>query len=208
MINKNKLVYNWGINDSPYNVYKYVNMQGKTQRVWCCPYYMKWRNMLNRCFSAKYQKRQPTYQGCTISDDWRHFSNFIEWVDKQPNRNWVDCQLDKDFLSLGNKHYSPNTVVFIHRKVNSFITDSRSIRGNCMIGVSLSGKNRDYYKSECSNPFTGKGEYLGVFPTELEAHKTWQARKHEHACQLADLQDDPRVEKVLRERYAQDKDWS
>lgn len=49
---------------------------------------------------------------------------------------------------------------------------------------------------------------MGVFPTELEAHLTWQARKHELSCMLADLQTDERIATVLRERYAPDKDWT
>ena len=37
--------------------------------------------------------------------------------------------------------------------------------------------------------------------SEYEAHEAWKARKHEHACKLADIQSDVRVAKVLRTRY-------
>jgi hypothetical protein len=47
-----------------------------------------------------------------------------------------------------------------------------------------------------------------MFPTELEAHKAWQARKHELACMLADLQTDDRIASRLREMYAPDKNWT
>jgi hypothetical protein len=53
-----------------------------------------------------------------------------------------------------------------------------------------------------------KSRHIGYFKTELEAHKAWQARKHEYALQLADLQSDERVAEVLRTKYAPDKDWT
>jgi hypothetical protein len=64
------------------------------------------------------------------------------------------------------------------------------------------------FKGSCGNPFTGEGTYLGYFTDELACHKAWQAKKHEYACQLAELQEDPRVAQALRERYAPDKDWT
>jgi hypothetical protein len=120
----------------------------------------------------------------------------------------VNCQPDKDFLVQGNKHYSPETVVFIPKKVNLFITDSGKVRGDYMIGVSyLPNKKINPYHARCSNPFSGS-RYIGVHPTELEAHLAWQAKKHEYACMLADEQEDERIASRLREMYAPDKDLS
>lgn len=83
------------------------------------------------------------------------------------------------------------------------------IEGGLMIGVSnQKDTNINPFRSECSNPFTRKRDYLGLFPTELEAHKAWQAKKHEHALRLADLQADERVAKRLTEMYSPDKDLS
>jgi hypothetical protein len=42
---------------------------------------------------------------------------------------------------------------------------------------------------------------LGAFKTVEEANKAFLKEKHRFACMLADLQDDPRVAKALRERY-------
>ena len=64
------------------------------------------------------------------------------------------------------------------------------------------------YRAYCNNPFKDKKLHLGSFITELEAHKAWQAKKHEYALQLADLQEDPRVADALRQRYAPYKDWT
>lgn len=185
-------------------------MNGKQKKVWVCPYYNKWKSILARCFNSKTQERQPTYKGCTVAEEWKYLSNFIKWVDSQPNKDWKECELDKDFLIQGNKHYSPETVVFVHKSVNLFLTDNGKVRGDCMIGVCYcpnKSKKNPYYTS-CSNPFTGKQEYISMFPTEIEAHLAWQARKHQLACLLADLQEDERISKALRDRYAPDKDWT
>lgn len=202
-------VYGWGINDVNYNVTKIDVLNNKPENFWMCPYYRKWVGVLKRCFDLKMHRRLPTYKDCTTCEDWRYFSNFIKWVDSQPNRNWEGCELDKDLLIEGNKHYSPETAVFIANTVNGFIIDSGN-RGDCLLGV-LYRPNKSSinpYYAQCSNPFTGKRGHLGVFPTELEAHKAWQTKKHEYACALADLQDDLRVADALRQRYSPDKDWT
>lgn len=204
-----KLVCGWGINDVDYTVINRSETVGGKKKIKYCPYYSRWLGMITRCFNPKCHKRQPTYKDCTICEDWKYFSNFIKWVDEQPNKDWINCQPDKDLLVQGNKHYSPETVVFVSKRVNSFITDRNKHRGQYMLGVSYKPKlNVKPYQAKCNDLFTGGQGYLGIFPTELEAHKAWQAKKHEHACKLADLQEDGRVAKALRERYAPDKDWT
>jgi uncharacterized CHY-type Zn-finger protein len=202
-----KLLFGVGYNDVGYSVYKSRMVDGKQINIWVCPYYQKWVKVLERCYSLEFHKRNPRYVGCYVCDDWLTFSNFIRWVDSQPNKNWINCEPDKDLLIVGNKIYSEDTCVFVTRQVNQFTKDSAGKRGSYMIGVKIN-KEGNKYISDCSDPFLCKQEYLGRFKTELEAHKAWQAKKHEHACQLADLQEDPRVAKALRERYAPDKDWT
>lgn len=208
MRKKNKLVYGWGINDVNYEVYGYELVNGKRKRVWICPYYAKWKKILERCFCLKRQAKQPTYRGCTVSEKWKYLSNFIKWVDSQPNKDWQNCEPDKDILLEGNKHYSPETVVFVSRKVNGFIKDCGKSRGKYMIGVDDSNKKSKPYRSRCCNPFTGEKDYLGIYETEIQAHKAWQDYKHKLSCQLAEEQSDPRVAKALREKYALYKDFT
>lgn len=205
---KNKLICGWGINDVCYitNIKYYEN--GKQTYISTCPYYEDWKEMIRRCFSSKFKEKQPAYKDCTIHEDWKCLSNFIKWVDSQPNKDWKNCSLDKDILVEGNKHYSPETCVYIGRKLNSFVTDSRKNRGKLMIGVFSCMSNKNPYRSECCNPLTRKREYLGVFSTELEAHLAWKAKKHEHAMRLADMQSDERVAKRLREMYTPTSEWT
>lgn len=207
---RRKSLQGWGICDVPYTVHVYEKVDGKNKPVWICPYYRKWSGIIKRVLSEDELKKYPSYSGCTISESWKNLSEFIKWVDSQPNKDWQNCHLDKDLLVIGNKHYGPETCVFITPAVNGFIIDCKATRGDYLLGTTYRPE-RGIYQAKCSNAFNLNREhnrYLGAFPTELEAHKAWQAKKHEYACQLADLQDDPRVADALRQRYAPDKDWT
>ena len=197
-----RLVCGWGINDADYDVCKYEMISGKRKQVWVCQYYQDWKSILSRCHYINFQENNPTYKDCTVCEEWKYLSNFIKWVDSQPNRDWRNCNPDKDFLIKGNKHYSPDTVVYIRPNINTFITDNDRSRGDLMIGVSFSlDKNKNPYRANCRNPFASKQEHLGYFPDELLAHLAWKAKKHEHACRFAEMQDDSRVAEALRTRY-------
>lgn len=197
-----KLVHGVGINDADYVVQKFETIieNGKRNRklIWICPFYQAWINMLNRCYSIKFQDKRPTYRGCSVSEEWLTFSVFKNWMEKQ---DWQDKQLDKDLLFDGNKVYSPETCVFVTRTVNSFTTDSGAARGEWLIGVYWN-KGANKFMSMCSNPFTKKQEYLGLFECEQEAHQAWLKRKLELAKELAAIQPYPRVAEALINRYS------
>ena len=196
-----KLVYGVGVNDAGYVVKKWetIKVNGKQKRklVWVCPYYRAWTSMLERCYYSKYQERCPTYKGCSVSEEWLRFSNFKRWMESQ---DWECKQLDKDLLFAGNKVYSKETCVFVTRGVNLFTTDRGASRGEWLIGVCWD-KGAGKFVSRCCNPFTKKGEHLGYFTCEKEAHQAWLKRKLELAYQLAAKQTDERVGKALIERY-------
>jgi len=197
-----KLVFGVGINDADYVVTKWetieVNGKRKQRLVWTCPFYQVWVSMLRRCYSDKYQERKPTYKGCTVSKEWKRFSNFRAWMVLQ---DWQGNQLDKDLLLEGNKVYSENTCVFVTGMVNKFTIDSAASRGEWMIGVAWH-KGTSKFRSSCCNPFTNKQEYLGLFTIEQEAHQEWLKRKLELAYELAEIQKDERVAKALINRYS------
>lgn len=197
-----KLVYGVGINDADYAVQKYETIEANGARkqkiIFRCPYYRVWNSMLGRCYSSKYQEKQPTYKGCTVSDEWLTFSNFKSWMEKQ---QWEGRHLDKDLLFEGNKVYSAETCVFVSRGVNNFIKDHVAAPACLLVGVSWH-KGTGKFRSDCRNPATGKSEYLGLFTCEKKAHKAWLKRKLEFAHQLAENQTDPRVAKALIERYS------
>lgn len=194
---KRKLVLGVGVNDSSYQVNRYELVSGVRKRVWACPFYRAWSNMLNRCYSDSYQELYPTYAGCEVVDEWRNFSSFAEWMRSQ---SWEGKHLDKDILSPGNKIYGPDLCVFISACLNIFLIDSGASRGEWPIGVHWVARD-ERFQSSCRNPFTDKQESLGMFDSPTAAHHAWRKRKHQHALSYADMQSDPRVAKMLRTRY-------
>src|SRR5690554_592214 len=125
-----KLVHGVGINDADYAVEKremVVGADGKQKQklVWVCPCYRAWRDMLKRCYSAKFQERQPAYKGCSVAKEWHTFSNFKSWMETQ---EFEGLELDKDLLFVGNKVYGAEKCVFVTKLVNSFTNDQRAKR--------------------------------------------------------------------------------
>ena len=191
---KTELVRGVGINDADYAVHP--NIDGNQVM---CNYYKTWVSMLKRCYDYKWQERNPTYKGCSVCPEWISFMNFREWMMTQ---DWEGKALDKDLLVKGNKVYSPTTCVFVDQTTNNFTNDHGRSVGEYLIGVSFYKPNGKFI-AQCSNPFSKKREYLGLFHCQNEAHLAWRKRKHELACQLAHLQTDARVAAALRTRYAE-----
>ena len=188
-------IYGVGINDADYA----VNIRMGDGLIKRCHYYDTWKSMLRRCYCTYFKCRHTTYENCKVCDEWLVFSNFKRWMETQ---DWQGKQLDKDLLIKGNKTYSPETCIFVHQVVNKFVTDRSRKRGDYMLGVHWD-KSRSKFKAQCSNPFTGKNEYLGRFDSEIEAHLAWKARKHELAVMLANSLycSDKRLKDVLTSLY-------
>ena len=196
-----RLVHGVGVNDADYVVCERVTIgykEGKQKQkvVWECPFYLKWRDMLRRCYSLKLQEKYPRYSGCKVCDDWLYFSKFKTWMETQ---EWEGKQLDKDILSHGNKIYSPTTCVFISKRLNVFLTERNHYRGEYLIGVSKTARDKGKYRADCND---GAGQrFLGLFDTELEAHQAWLTCKLEIAYRLAEQEKDPRIASALIARY-------
>jgi hypothetical protein len=196
---KRSLVYGVGINDATYPTKPVLNLGSKKRLT--CPFYQKWKSMLERCYSEKYQKKQPTYIGCLACSEWLTFSKFSEWLKLEGYNGDDGFELDKDILKPGNKIYSPEFCVIVPALVNRFLTNSAYKKKSGAMAGSSFVRACGKFKADCHNPFTNKGEHLGFFQTDNEAHLAWKKRKHELACQLADMQTDERVANALRTRY-------
>ena len=195
---KKNIVCGVGRNDADYQVFEHAVIGGKDKIIWACPYYQVWSSMLKRCYSAKLHYNRPTYIECFVDPKWLIFSVFREWMSLH---NWKGNQLDKDILCPGNKIYRPDYCIFVSSALNNFITDSRAARGEWPIGVSLH-KKTGKFQATCKNPFTRKYEYLGLYSCPTDAHDVWRAKKQQHAYSYAEMQDDPRIARALRDRFS------
>lgn len=177
-----RLVCGVGINDADYVVRKCrtETIGGKRvyQKLWYCPFYNTWVEMLRRSFSSKEKARHPTYKNVTCCKEWLLFSNFKRWMETQ---DWEGNQLDKDILFPCNDIYSPVTCIFVPGWVNSSLLDSAKSRGDQPLGVSLMGCVKDCrvkkFKAECCNLSNKGRKYLGVYATGQEAHRAYQIEK-------------------------------
>ena len=146
--------------------------------------YELWHSMLKRCYSDAYQKRQPTYIGCKVSDNFKSYEYFYEWCNKQVGFGKEGWHLDKDLLIKGNKVYSENTCIFIPYEINSLLVKSIASRGKHLIGVYWHNASKAFVAKVNKNK--GKQEHLGTFNTELEAFKAYKTAKEAFVKELAD----------------------
>ena len=141
--------------------------------------YDLWNNMLKRCYSNTYQKKQPTYEGCEVSDNFKSYEYFYEWCNEQigfgVDGNGNPFQLDKDLLIKGNKVYSESACVFIPKEVNTLLTKCTASRGEHLIGVHWCKRDKAFIAQVGKSK--GKREHLGYFKTELEAFNAYKQAK-------------------------------
>lgn len=199
---KERIVKGVGINDADYKLNEWLNLdrvEGKQKQklVWRCPFYKTWMSMLNRCYSEKFLEKNPTYKGCSVSENWLRFSNFKSWMEKQ---DWEGKHLDKDILFKGNKIYSEETCIFVTKRINNFIEEKEAGRGPHPIGVSFN-KYSQKYEAYCQKASGGR-KFLGLFDCPNMAHEAWLAYKLEQATILAAEQEDSRLAEALIKRYS------
>ena len=141
--------------------------------------YELWQNMLQRCYSDTYKKKNPTYEGCEVSENFKSYEYFYEWCHKQVgfdnDGNGNSFQLDKDLLVKGNKVYNEFTCVFLPKEINLLLVKRESLRGNHLIGVCWHNASKSFVSRVNKNK--GKQEYLGSFNTEVEAFNAYKTAK-------------------------------
>ena len=131
--------------------------------------------MLQRCYADD----RSWYQGCTVSDEWRYFSNFKKWME---SRSWQGKEIDKDILIPGNKVYGKDTCLLVSRHLNNLFHSNESRRGKFPQGVRVLPTNK--YEA-CINKY-GKRYYLGVYDTPEEASSVYECARREYIQEVAD----------------------
>ena len=162
-----------------------ITVGGKTVKE-----YETWKGMLKRCRDEQYLLREPTYDGCVVSDEWLYYDNFYDWVISQENypkwksgdRKWA---IDKDIVYKGNKVYSKETCFLVPQNVNSLFTNRRLHRGKYPIGVDYL-KKLNKFRASCMNPFTGKQEHIGVYISSDSAFEAYKNYKENIIRQVAE----------------------
>lgn len=145
--------------------------------------YTKWVNMFTRCYNRNYKKKTPSYEGCSVCEEWTVFENFLKWFNDPNNGYREGYHLDKDLLVQGNKIYSPQTCCFIPQTINAMMTRGQRIRGKVKsIGVTYrDGK----YIARC-NFGHKEAKTVGVFDNEQDAFNAYKKAKEGYIKQVAE----------------------
>lgn len=146
--------------------------------------YSTWTSMLSRCYSEDWLRRMPSYIGCSVCEEWQHFSCFYEWF----VRNYTDgYQLDKDIIKKGNRVYCPEFCSFVPPEINYVVLTRKRKRGNLPIGVCLD-KHKRKYQSGYTVSENGKHRfvYLGVFDDVIDAFNAYKFSKQQYLKSVAE----------------------
>lgn len=135
------------------------------------PAYRAWRGMLKRC----YNNPTEAYKNCVVCDDWLTYDNFREWYNPRYKEGW---ELDKDWLSRGNKIYSPETCCVIPPRLNQLIVRKLYKKHNLPHGVYLNSGSGRYFST-----IGAKDETIyvgGGFNTPEEAFQAYKEAKESY----------------------------
>lgn len=146
--------------------------------------YQIWQKMLQRCYDPKFHDKQPTYSEITVCEEWTSYENFKKWFDD--NYYEIDGEeicLDKDILIKGNKTYSPETCIFVPKRINNLFTKRQNDRGKYCIGVSYH-KRLNKFHAKCNT--LNKRKHIGYYDTELEAFFAYKKFKESYIKDVAE----------------------
>lgn len=132
--------------------------------------HQRWKHMMTRCYNENYLNSKPTYENCSVCEEWHNFQNFAKWFEE--NYYEVDdtaVEIDKDILIKGNKIYSPDTCCFVPRELNNLFQQKGDDNG-LPTGVQRLPNNK--YRARYGQI------HLGVFDDVTEARQVYE----KHRC--------------------------
>jgi hypothetical protein len=163
-----------------------------------------WHNMMGRCYSPAVHERQPEYTECEICEEWKNFSNFKLWYDKNilPWKSFgIKVDIDKDILFKGNKLYSPDTVCLVPHTINTLFVNRKAARGDYPLGVFY---DKDKGKYRACMAFMEKSIKLGTFDTVEDAFARYKVYKEDFIKDMAEQYKD----KITDRTYQAMMNWT
>lgn len=144
--------------------------------------YNMWVNMLSRCYNEVNPKRQNSYKGVTVCEEWHNFQVFAEWFYKNYNHKIMEkWALDKDLLCFSCRKYSNTTCLLLPSEINSIFQNQLLNKSTGVRGVYKEGNK---YVANISK--FGKQKYLGIFDTIEEAANVYLIAKKDYLQEVSD----------------------
>ena len=141
--------------------------------------YGTWKGMIDRCYNPKNFIKRPTYEGCSVCEEWLTFQVFADWFELNYNPETMDrWHLDKDIIVKNNRIYSPETCAFVPNQVNILFTKLKNSNG-LPRGVRKTDSGK--YSSRLGDRF-----YFKVEDTPEEAFKAYKEAKENRIKEVAD----------------------
>lgn len=144
-------------------------------------HYSRWNSMIRRCYDTECTLNKKQYNGCSVTESWHNFQNFMYWSITQLGHLDKNFQLDKDLKVKDNKIYSPETCSYVPREVNValIVKHTKSVT-NISTGVTYKPGSKTYKVS------IGNGNRItGEFNTLEEAEAFYKISKETYVKELA-----------------------
>lgn len=156
--------------------------------------YIRWHDMINRCYNERFHERQPQYKDCTVAEELLNFSNFKVFYE---NHKVGDEQLDldKDILFKRNTVYDQAHIAFVPHAINTLFLNGKKARGDLPLGVSFD-KDKKKYRAEMN--LNGKQKKFGTFNTIKEAFEKYKEEKEKLIKDMAEKYKDKIPDKVYQ----------
>lgn len=144
--------------------------------------YIRWHDMINRCYNERFHEKQPQYKACTVCEELLNFSNFKIFYER--NKYGAEqLDLDKDILFKGNTVYDQAHIVFVPHVINVLFINGKKARGDLPVGVYF---EKDKSKYRASMAFMGKIIKLGTFNSCENAFAQYKKYKEEFVRNIAE----------------------
>lgn len=135
--------------------------------------YLKWHDMMSRCYNEKFLERQPQYRECTVCKEWQNFQNFKVWYEEHKYGDVV-LDLDKDILIKGNMVYSSDTCCLVPHNLNTLFLAGQKNRGDLPLGIHFD-KTKGKYRAVTN--VMGQNKKLGTFDNPEDAFARYKEFK-------------------------------
>lgn len=150
--------------------------------------YYTWHCMLERCYKKEKRKSEESYIGCTVCEDWKVFQNFADWYDEHFYECPEGLMIDKDFMSDGNKYYSPETCVLVPKSLNLSAINSFRPKwrkgSNEGLPIGVEKQHNSYIARICAG---GYPSIIGCYKTVQEAETAYKTAKRNYLLSLLNI---------------------